>query len=60
MSEAKSVTTKKDEELEALREELKQHRSTTKSQETTLTYFRKKVEELEKILEEEKQEKHSL
>lgn len=47
-------------ELEAGSEELKALRSTTKSQETTLAYFRKKVEEMSASLEEERNEKLAL
>ena len=46
--------------VEKLNEELKHQKSTIKSQETTISYFRKKVEELTKQLEEEKAQRVNL
>ena len=50
----------KDIQNEKLNEEIKQLRSTVRSSETTISYFRKKVEELNKHLEEEKTERVNL
>lgn len=43
-----------------MREELKSLKSTAKSQETTISYFRKKIEELQRQCEDDKAEKMTL
>lgn len=44
----------KDQIIEKLNEELRQSKSTSKSQETMISYFRKKVEEMQTEIEQEK------
>jgi chromosome segregation ATPase len=47
----------RDVQIDKLTEELKHTKSTLRSQENTVSYFRKKVEELNKQLEDEREEK---
>jgi len=50
----------RDNEIAKLSEDLKHVRSTVKSQETTINYFRKKVEEMNKQVDQAKQEKMAM
>lgn len=50
----------KDLHIEKLNEEMQHVKSTVRSQETTISYFRKKIDEINKQLEDEKNDKLSL